>query len=428
VGGSISIDSSSFNNNSFDALYAIAGKNVSVTSIKANGNQANGGSAQGSTFLSAGGNINIGNSQFNSNNYDALHAATFGSITMTGSFADQNALLGHNLDAGTVLEANGPVSISNSSFSNNKWDGLKAQTTNSISLMDVKADSNESSGITNAGTFLIAGGNIAIDPSSFSNNKGDGLIAQAGGNISMAGAQFVNNGASGAVLTAGNDISSHCDRFEGNTGYGAAATLPGTLTFNGSFFQGNVVGDYNLSGGGTVAFGGDTCEGKTKYKTPTAPPAYLLGATPAATPAAAAPQLNVLSVTDGQTVNLDCTNYSGSTLALSNRDQIILLCPVTGQATLKHVAVDALPSKLDTTMTYQSGMDAQVTQNGQAATTLNGPMKVDFVIPSSAQGTTQLSILHWDGTQWVDVGGTATPDGFIETITNQTGTFVLVSH
>ena len=240
-------------------------------------------------------------------------------------------------------------------------------------------------------------------------------------------ARFENNGASGAVLTSASDISGHCDVFQGNNGYGLDATLPGTLGLNGDFFAGNVTGDYHLAGGGTVALGGDLCQGKIKYKTPTPPPAYVLGATPAATPAAAAPQLNVLNVTDGQTVNLDCTTYSGTTLALSNRDQIILLCPVTGQATLKHVSVDALASKLDTTLTYQSAMDAEVTQSGQTATTLNGPMKVDFVIPSSAQGTTNLSILHWDGTKWVDVGGTATPDGFIETITNQTGTFVLIS-
>jgi len=304
---------------------------------------------------------------------------------------------------------------------------LYAQTTGSMSLADVAADSNETSGVTNAGTYLKAGGSITIDPSSFSNNAGTGLIAEAGGPISMKGLIANNNGGDGVQLTSGSNVGTECSQFVDNGNYGLDATLPGTLMLNGDFFQGNVSGDYQLAGGGSVAFGGATCEGKVKYKTPMPPPAYLLGATPAATPAAAAPQLNVLNVTDGQTVNLDCTNYSGTTLALSNRDQIILLCPVNGQATLKHVAVDALPSKLDSTMTYQSAMDAQVTQNGQTATTLNGPMKVDFVIPSSAQGTTQLSILHWDGTQWVDVGGTATPDGFIETITNQTGTFVLIS-
>jgi hypothetical protein len=423
LSGSISINGSAFSDNYGDALHAIAGNALTVTNVTANGNQRTSHNLAG-TYLSAAGPVNINYSTFNGNQYDGLLAA---STTMLGTQGNQNDLGGH-LVAGTVLNSSGPVTLTSASFSNNKYEGLNAMTTSNIALVDVVANSNQVSGVGLAGTVLVAGGSISIDPSSFSHNTGVGLIAKAGTALSMQGVGAKFNGGNGVEITAGSDAGSLCGTYEGNNGYGVDASLPGTFGTRGDVFQGNVSGDWRVTGGGVVQFGGwGPCEGKVKYKTPTAPPAYILGATPAATPAAASPQLNVLNVTDGQTVNLDCTTYSGTTLALSNRDQIILLCPVTGQATLKHLAVDALPSKLDSTMTYQSAMDAQVSQNGQTATTLNGPMKVDFVIPSGVQGTTNLSIQHWDGTKWVDVGGTATPDGFIETITNQTGTFVLVS-
>ncbi len=424
--GSVSINASNFNGNYHDALRAISGGSLTATNVNASGNQITAGTANGSTFLSAVGPMSITGSNFNNNGMDGLHASALGGITLLAVQGNQNALSGHT-DAGVLLQSQGDISITDSTFSNNKWDGLNASALGNMGLKNVVANSNESGGITTAGTFLDAGGSIAIDPSKFNNNAGTGLIAHAGSNITTTGLQASGNGGNGFELVSGGDAHSQCDEFVNNGGYGVDATLPGTLTLAFDSLQGNVSGDFHIAGGGTeVTYGIGPCGPKEKYKTPTPPPSYILGPTAAATPAAA-PQLNVLNVTDGQTVNLDCTSYSGTTLALSNRDQITLLCPVTGQAVLKHVTVDTLPSKLDTTMTYQSAMDAEVTQNGTVAQTLNGPMKVDFAIPANVQGTTKLSILHWDGTKWVDVGGTATPDGFIETITNQTGVFVLIS-
>ncbi len=421
--GNISINNAVFNDNSLDALYAIAGNSLTLSSVTANSNQKISSSKAG-TWLSASGPVTITNGTFDTNNQDGLWVEAIGGVTLRGVAADRNEAGGTGI-AGARLNAQGPINISDSSFSNNKWDGLDAVTTDSITLKNVTANGNNFSGVTKAGTYLEAGGDVTIDPSSFSYNKNIGLAILAGGNVSTSGLQINNNGSDGVDLTAGLNANSLCDSFVGNSGTGLDAFLPGTLGLTGDFFQGNATA-YSLGGGGTVGIGESTCE-KTKYKTPTPKPQYNLGPTAAATPKAA-PQLNVLNVTDGQTVNLDCTNYSGTTLALSNRDQIVLLCPITGQGVLKHVSVDTLPAKLDTSLTYQSAMDAEVTQNGQALQTLSGPMKVDFVIPSGASGTTKLSIMHWDGTQYVDVGGTATPDGFIETITNQTGTFVLVSH
>lgn len=439
--GSISIDSSVFDNNYRDGLRAATAGSLTVSSVSASGNQITAGS-NAAAFLVASGPIKISYSVFSNNRDDGLHATSSAGITLMQVLAQSNGLAGH-LTAGTDLISGGSINVSNSDFSSNKFDGLHATASNSITLDAVKADSNNSSGITNAGTYLVAGGSITIDPtsyngkglpviagSSFSQNAGVGLMAQAGTTVLMQHVDFIGNGGDGAQITAGSNVTSACDNYDSNGGYGIDATLPGKLALLGDTFAGNVSGDFHLAGGGTSAGPlPGTCGGKEgPYKTPTPKPSYLLGSSPTPAPsAAAALTLNVVNVSEGQALTLDCGSFLGTTLALPNRDQVVIMCPITGSATLKHLTSDTLPSPLASGMTYLSSMDAEVTQGGQPSGTLNGPMKVDFAIPSGQTDTSKLALLRWDGTQWVDLGGAATQTGYIESVTNQTGVFVLVS-
>jgi hypothetical protein len=53
-------------------------------------------------------------------------------------------------------------------------------------------------------------------------------------------------------------------------------------------------------------------------------------------------------------------------------------------------------------------------------------MTVSFTIPAGKQGA-NFAILHWDGTKWVNLGGSINPPGFLSVDTNLTGDFVLVT-
>jgi len=127
----------------------------------------------------------------------------------------------------------------------------------------------------------------------------------------------------------------------------------------------------------------------------------------------------VVYVVDGQIVTLDCVAYRGTVLVLSSRDQVVLPCPITGQASLAFVQSDELPEALDPGFTFVSGMEARVRPS------LDGIMMVDFYL-LPGQTDTDLSILRWDETRWTNLRGVRTEEGFFEALSSQDGIFVLV--
>ena len=129
--------------------------------------------------------------------------------------------------------------------------------------------------------------------------------------------------------------------------------------------------------------------------------------------------------TSGQGNGLDCTQYAGTELVLPNGDHVLMPCPIGSKpgttGTLNRVNNDNLPGKLDSKYTFISAFDAEVNPS-----LTGGMMTVSFMVPSGKQGS-NFTILHWDGTKWVSLGGTATPPGYFSVSTNLTGNFVLVT-
>jgi hypothetical protein len=212
------------------------------------------------------------------------------------------------------------------------------------------------------------------------------------------------------LITSG-DATILCSRVENNGGYGVNANLPGTLYINSGGLSGNASGGVNLTGGGTLVLA--ECV-KTKKPAPGGPslPWHIV-------PLSEGQGVGV-PVTGGEGIALDCTQYRGTMLVLPNRDQIVLPCPISGQAALKHQAQDGLPGPLDSKFSFVSAMDAEVSPS------LSGTMLVDFFIPPDKQNA-NLSILHWDGSQWVELGGAKNADGYFEIPSSLTGVFVLVT-
>ena len=137
--------------------------------------------------------------------------------------------------------------------------------------------------------------------------------------------------------------------------------------------------------------------------------------------------LNIINVPDssGQGYALDCTQYSGTELVLPNGDYALLPCPIGATSgtngSLSRVTDNKLPGTLDSKFTFVSAFDAQV---NPALT--GGMMTVSFTIPAGKQGA-NFTILHWDGTKWVNLGGSVNPPGYLSVTTSLTGDFVLVT-
>ena len=124
-------------------------------------------------------------------------------------------------------------------------------------------------------------------------------------------------------------------------------------------------------------------------------------------------------MTDGGSNPLDCTNYIGTESVLPDQDHAILPCPIGQTGTITGKTTSNLPGPLDSKYTFVSAFDAEVNPS------LIGMMTVSFKI--SAGQEVNFTILHWDGTKWVSLGGSVNPPGFFSVDTNLTGEFVLVT-
>ena len=176
---------------------------------------------------------------------------------------------------------------------------------------------------------------------------------------------------------------------------------PVRLNSRGNTLHDNSSGDLNIGGGGTLLEPEARCDGWPHWNTSGLP-------------------WQVLHVTNGDTHALDCTLYGGTVLILPNWDHVSIPCPITGDASLTAVPSDGLPGALGENYTFVSGLEAQVKPS------LDGEIWVDFLVPP-AYADTNLIILHWDGSTWVDRGGAPTNDSFFEITSREGGVYVLAS-
>ncbi len=397
----------------------------------------NGGGGAELDNTAGSGNITLsGNNTFNDNGFYltpgvGLYAASNDNISLSGITALGN---GYGEEGGAFLSTvGGSVSISNSNFSENcticdlgVGFGFAVFSIGSgdITLQGVTADNNgndPANGYTGSaaavGAWIINnGGNVFVANSDFSGNcalgdcSGGGIEIQdlgTGGTVSFDHVTANGNGTSnsgGAFISTSNNIDITCSTFNNNSGIGLQADIPygNTITLNGVTLNGNTSGATNITGGGTLVTNSANCgSGGSK-------------------PAVGGLPLNIIHVTGGESEALDCTNFIGTELILQDKDHVILPCPIGTNATLTGMSSDKLPGALDSKFTFVSGLDMEVTPS------LTGSITVSFEMPSGKQDA-NFTILHWDGSKWVDVGGSKTADGFFQTQTDLAGVFVLVS-
>jgi len=293
------------------------------------------------------------------------YVGNFNGLTIINSTFDNNYSSAPEWGSGLYTAGgSGEISLTNIDASGNSWAGSWVyDTTANIVIHNSYFDNNDQEGL-----YLDeVNGNVNIDCASTSNNNsGDGIYGSISGTLTSGLQLSGNSGANDySDVTYGSLINSVCHPSNGGNGSGLGLLIPVT------------------------------------------------GSLP----------LNVINVPDngGQNNALDCTDYSGTELVLPNGDQVLLPCPIGNNASLTRVTSDKLPGTPDSKYTFVSAFDAEVTP-----ALSGGTMTVSFKIPTGKTGS-NFSVLHWDGTKWVSLGGSETPPGYFSVDTNLTGDFILVT-
>jgi hypothetical protein len=237
-------------------LYVETPAEISVDNVTANDNFLWGAS------LNGGGAIAVRNSVFNANT-----TASPGFIDDTGLFITggnivtlQNITANDNRLYGTQIDAVGTVSISGSTFNNNRgtmttaagntFHGHGMQITSDA---DIIINSTDASGNMLFGGELTAGGLVNIADSTFNNNStgnvanavGQGLKIVSGGDTLLGNVVLDNNQTDGANIQAGGAVTLFNVTATNNGGNGVALQAACTHLMGGTF-TGNALFGLNL--------------------------------------------------------------------------------------------------------------------------------------------------------------------------------------
>jgi hypothetical protein len=456
---------SEFSDNGNSGLYVEAGNNINTENITANGN---GGS--GAELYSMGDITVNGTNAFSDNTDFGLYAEADGDINVENITANGNGI------NGSELYATG-VSVKGSNiFTGNEYSGLYIEASGDIYTENITADGNGASGIYGSGVELYTTGlATAAGTNAFTNNYADGLFIDTDGNIFIYDSNANGNGGSGIFIESISNAEITCGVLSNNASYEIEADLVGTLTLNGVDFGGDIDGELGvdedyliLNSNNCFTYPSPVDDNDDGSDTSTD--------SDSDDDTDSDVSINLVSVTNGQPVILDCETYEGTLITLANGDGALIPCPIIDLAQLFEIPADKLPDTLPENNVFVSSFLLTILENGQKLGPLNLPgaiwyaspeqiqngevkavywngvdwetitdeitpyMNVFFRIPEELKGV-ELAILYWDGFKWIELSesghlgdgyivktpGHVSADGiYFEATLNFTGTFVLV--
>ena len=377
-----------FDDNGYNGFTLYANGTVSMTNVIADDNYGNGAQIGGSCYDACDGfpvgDVTVTGGDFSDNaGIDSqvicfivpcgggLLISSAGAVNLTDVTANDNAQeVEDEFGVGAAifnLYGDAPVTINgNNAFNENGVVGLFVLSSSDVNASGVTADNNGEIGAYLANEFADPP-NINISDSQFDNNS-TGLVLEAAGNATVTCSTANNN----------------------ETGVGGE--VGGTFTMNGFNLDDNL---FPSDVSGTTITNPTNCN-----------PGH--GNSGGGLP------LNIIPNSGA----FDCSNFSGNELVLPNQDHAILPCPNGQGGTITGKTSNELPSALDSKFTYVSAFDVEVNPS------LIGTMTVSFKIPAGKEGS-NFTILHWDGSKWVSLGGSINPPGFFSVDTNLTGFFAL---
>lgn len=308
----------------------------------------------------------------------------FTMILATGDVTVTDSDFNNNKEGLIAFTEKGDVTVTNSVFNNNagglaSGSGLLVMTgEGDITLENVTATGN---GFGGEDTLLQSS---SSDPFDF---YGSGIVlmtgemsateltaSMTGGNITLNNVIASGNFGNGVVIASGGDVSVTCGTFENNGGYGVLASLPGILTNDSNTFNGNASGDIYMEGGTRVdkssgCGGGEESRRKNKDLGPFVP------------------------------------------------QVIAVATPLT---------LDELPGTLLEGKTFVAGMSVKLMLGDEEIDEWPAGVQTSFDIPTGMEPATSLTVLFWNGTEWVEVPS-AIVDGKVVFSITEPGIYVLVS-
>jgi hypothetical protein len=400
MGTGVTVTNSTFNNNNGSyGLFADSSGSITLDTVTASGNSGYG--AQLST--SGTGDINVDDSTFNNNSVKGLYAESSGDITLNTVTASNNGSYGALLEAdyGT-----GNIFVNDSTFIANGEYGLAAMTGDGdINLSNVTVDGEDPVTfdiLTYIGAWLgsYGGGSVNITNSTFENMSGYGLKIGTSGPVNLTNVTASNNGADGAYIynkkacysPFGIPVTVDGGTYQNNGGYGLYLSPgpAGTLTFLAApTFSGNGAGDYLLN---LVV---DCTPPPPKEETPKPPKKPV--------------NIVELPPTDGNPVDQDCEEFSGTELVLPNGTTAEIGCPFEGDSLIEEVNEAGLPAELPLGPEFVSGVSLEFNATeDEDGKTEDALVTLSFDIPEGMGGES-FTILFWDPTandgqgDWVEL-------------------------
>jgi hypothetical protein len=407
-----------FNNNDGGSGLGIGSTgNIILSNITANNNDGFGTVLNGSNVILTGVNNFSGNGSY------GLYINSMGDVILENITANENdnenmnaaGVYISNVDGGGDIILTGTNEFNNlhEGFGHNYGIGLAAYSAGDITLSNIFANDNAQFNILLDNTYGT--GNIVLNGTNVFTGSFIGARILSNGSITMENVTASGNMYAGLdLITSSGDIEINCGSITNNENFGIVANSPATATLNGVMFSGNL-NPVVLNGGGTLVENPFACGGPSNPKPGTA-----------ATGNASDLPVNLINVASGQSVELDCEAYNGTRLSLSNGSSLFLPCPLGGSASLTENSKDDLPGILPEGQVFQSGFTTVLNENGTDLDELGTYATVSFSLPEGVDIST-LSILYWNGDQWVEVDVFATDEGHLEAFVKRMGTFVLVS-
>jgi hypothetical protein len=373
-------------------------------------------------FLVSLGDVTISNSHFDSNEYNGIEIFTFGDVSMNNVIANDNgsngAVVMQPFFVFPVFTNEIPVEeldlptlkVSNSQFNNNGYG-------------DPECD-----GECDYEPELTSPQGIGFIPFPFFPEMGSGIVS-LGGDLSFDNVVADGNYDDGSFNLVLGDATYKCSRFNGNGMVGLYTMADGNIVLKNVTASGNGDSDIEVSADGTVTDVPNYVCKKGKGPDPLIP----------------------VTGDDFVTIPCDVTSFE---LTLPNLDKAKYIGLCDYQAELLRVVKNEMPENLPEGDTFISSFTANLLENSvvQDVVPTGGSIVVEFVIPDEYKGKT-LVMLYWDPDanlglgEWIEVpvvgseatfdaqndakqvlvGVTISEDGRSYATVNFSGTFVLVA-
>jgi len=373
-----------FHGNHDTGLFIDAARDVDLENITADGNSTG-------VDLSLSGSLSLTGVNVFNNRETGLYAEAVGDIDAENITAYQNGLAG-GFGNGAELYTLGSFSLVGTNvFIGNHDTGLYVDAVGDIDAENITSNENKASGA----EFFTLGNFTLMGTNTFDKNGVDGLFVDAVGNISIENTTARANVGSGIYLETNLDASITCGLFNNNGGYEIEADLPGTLTLSGVDFGGSIDDDLGADEDQLVfiskgCFAYPAAVEKNKIIVPVLPPQPIL-------------PINKVKVADGQIVQLNCTQFQGTELTLSNGDGAYVPCQIVDSARLVKLPLTALSSKLPDGISLISNFNLTITKNGQAFKPIQNPGSVWYVDSSASRKKSDSQVLYWNGVEWIEI-------------------------